>query len=259
MDWTSYDAAAEAHERLRVPLIFAAPARDLAARMELGAARRLLDVGTGSGVVARAAAGCSVVVGVDPSFEMARVARQSGVTRVAAAGAPGLPFGCGSFDRVTAGFVLSHVAECDAALRDMARVLGAGGLLGATAWADRGSEHRDVWQATLERFVGREALVMAEEAALPHEERLSREGALREALAAAGLAATAERVAYPIAMTMATFLEMRETSVSGRFARARLDAAEWARFREAVAGEFARRFRDPIDHTLTAWIAVGRK
>jgi SAM-dependent methyltransferase len=259
-DWLSYDSAADAHERLRVPLLFAAPARDLVARMDLGAARSLLDVGTGSGVVARAASACAVVVGVDPSLEMVRVARQNGVARVAVATAPGLPFADGSFDRVAAGFVLSHVAAYEEALRDMVRVLRPGGLAGATAWGELGNEYRDLWSSVLERFVDRDELRAATEQALPWEDWLAEEGHLCDALAAAGLrAVTAERLEYPIPMTIAGFLEMRETSHAVRFLRARAGDGAWLRFREEVANEFAARFRDPIDHTRTAWIAVGEK
>jgi SAM-dependent methyltransferase len=258
-DWRSYDSAAREHERLRVPLIFAAPARDLVARMELATARSLLDVGTGSGAVARAASACAVVVGVDPSLEMARTARESGVPQVAVAAAPGLPFADGSFDRVTAGFVLSHVAELEAALRDMVRVLRPGGLAGATAWRDRGGEYLATWEGVLEQFVDAVELRGARQAVLPWEERLSHEGRLCDALSAAGLGEVkAELVEYPMPMSIATFLEMRETSTVARYARTRVDDAGWARFREAVADEFTSRFRDPIDHTWTAWIAVGR-
>jgi SAM-dependent methyltransferase len=259
-DWQSYDSAADAHERLLVPAMFAAPARDLVERMEIGTARSLLDVGTGSGVVARAASACPVVVGVDPSLEMLRVTRRSGVARVAVAAAPGLPFADRSFDRVAAAFVLSHVGPYEEALRDMVRVLRPGGIAGATAWGELRNEYRDFWDSVLERFVDREELRTATRAALPWEERLAGEGNLRDALAGAGLrAVTAERLAYPIPMTIGRFLEMRETSHSARFLRARAGDEAWRRFRETVAAEFAARFRDPIDHSRTAWIAVGRK
>ncbi|HEX6971705.1 MAG TPA: hypothetical protein VF234_05765, partial [Limnochordia bacterium] len=79
-------------------------------------------------------------------------------------------------------------------------------------------------------------------------------------LAGAGLREVrAKGIAYPIHLTVAVFLEMRETSTAGRFLRARVEGAVWERFREEVAGEFAARFRDPVTLARTAWIAVGRK
>ena len=259
-DWQSYDSAADAHERLRVPLMFAAPARDLVERLELRSGRSLLDVGAGSGVVARAASACPMVTGVDPSIEMARVARRSGVTRMVVAKAPGLPFADDSFDRVAAGFVLSHIEPYEEALRDMARVLRPGGIAGATAWGDLRNEYRDVWDSVLERFVDREELREATRAMLPWEDWLAGEGNLRDAFAAAGLrSVTAERREYSIAMTIGAFLEIRQTSHAVRFLRARGGDEAVSRFQEAVAREFASRFRDPIDHTRTAWVVVGRK
>jgi len=255
--WKSYDDAASAHERFRVPALFAAPARDLVARMDFASARRALDVGTGSGVIARTVGQAAAVVGVDPSIEMVRLARGLGVARVVAAGAPGLPFPAASFDRVTAGFVLSHTAAVGEALRDMVRVLRPGGLLGVTAWADRTCEHSAVWKAAIERFVDQEALRSVTLEALPSEEWLAREGNLTIALDTAGLRDIAvERIAYPSRWTIDSFLEMRDTSTAARFLR-HTDPPAWERFRDAVAVEFRERFRDPIELSWTAWIEVG--
>ncbi len=258
-DWQSYDAAASAHDRLRVPLFFVKPARDLVARMDFGSARTALDVGTGSGVVAREAAGPAMVV-VDPSFEMTRIARRNGLERAAVARAPGLPFADGVFDRVTAGFVLSHVPSYEETLRDVARVLRQGGLLGATAWGDLDNRYRDVWDEVAGRFVARSEIDAAREKALPWEEWFASEGNLAAAFEGAGLHEVgAELIEYAVELTVAVFLEMRETATGGRFLRTRVDGVTWERFRAAVAREFADRFRDPLVLARTAWIAVGRK
>ena len=259
-DWNSYDSAASDHDRLRVPVYFAPPARDLAERMEFGSARSVLDVGAGSGIVAMQALDCPLVVAVDPSLEMTRLARQNGIASVAVATMPGLPFPEETFDRVTAGFVLSHVRSYEAALSDMVRVLRPGGLLGATAWGDLSNPYRDLWDSIVEQFVGRDEAKAAAGMGLPWEDWLARPGSLRDAFTAAGLRrVTADNLEYPIPMTIATFLEMRETSLMARFLRARVDDAGWQRFRETVRAEFHQRFRDPIDHARTAWIVVGRR
>jgi ubiquinone/menaquinone biosynthesis C-methylase UbiE len=259
-DWTSYDAAAATHDRLAVPSMFAAPAEDLAVRMDPRGARATLDVGAGSGVVALAMRACPVVVAVDPSVEMLRVARQNGVARVVAGGLPQLPFGDGSFDRVAAGFVLSHVASYQAALAEMVRVLRPGGKLGVTAWSMLDNEYRDYWDGVVEQVVDRDELRAATAKWVPWEDWLADRGRLREALHDAGLRElTVDEIEYPVHITIADFLKIRETSGTARYLRTVLDGDEFARFCEKMRAEFYARFQDPIDHTRRALIAIGTR
>lgn len=104
----------------------------------VGPGTRLLDIGTGTGVVAAAAArqlGASVI-GVDFSETMLAEARRSvrGVDfRTASADA--LPFDDGSFDAVVANVVLHHLGRPEAALAEAHRVLLPGGRIACTVWA----------------------------------------------------------------------------------------------------------------------------
>ena len=148
--WQSYDSAAAAHDRVAVPSIFSPPARDLVVLMGRPAGS-ILDVGTGTGTAARAArefsAPGAAVIGVDPSLQMLRVARNRGLVSVVTGGVPGLPFATHTFDAVLANFVLAHVADYRAALVDMVRVLRSGGRLGVTAWAAMENPYRLFWQS----------------------------------------------------------------------------------------------------------------
>src|SRR5207244_4106941 len=104
--------------------------------------QRVLDVGTGTGVVASAArkAGADAV-GVDASLSMLLVGREARPdVPVAAAEAIDLPFRDGTFDAVTAGFVLSHFARVETALFDLIRVLRPGGKLAVTTWGETEDE-----------------------------------------------------------------------------------------------------------------------
>jgi SAM-dependent methyltransferase len=260
-NWTSYDTAAVTHDLLAVPAWFAAPARELAARMDFDGARAALDVGTGSGIVAMAAAPvCPVVVGSDPSIEMLRRARANGIARVVTAGVPGLPFANGAFDRVTAGFVLSHVAAREAALADMARVLRPGGRLGLTAWNNLSNPYRDFWDRLAERFVDASRLVASEARMIPWEEWLGRSGNLAAAMDDAGLRkVVVEPIDCPVHVTIADFLTIREHSGKARFLRTALDPNGWRKFCETAREEFYARFKDPIDHVRTAWVGIGEK
>lgn len=103
-------ALGETYDRLTVRLQFAAPAGDLVAAVRVRAGDRVLDVGTGTGPAAAAAAKVvgaeGMVVGVDPSLEMLGRLRGKATARVAAARAPDLPFRTSCFDAVIANFVL---------------------------------------------------------------------------------------------------------------------------------------------------------
>jgi SAM-dependent methyltransferase len=99
---------------------------------------RVLDVGTGPGLVATAAAERGAdVVGIDFSETMLAEARrlQPNIEFQKAA-AESLPFDDGTFDAVIGNFVLHHLAQPDAALREGFRVLRRGGRVGFTVWAD---------------------------------------------------------------------------------------------------------------------------
>jgi len=100
------------------------------ARDCLAGARRVLDVGTGEGQIARLAAGAPdvSVVGVDPTLAQLRAARErGGAVRYARADAGHLPFRDASFDAVVVCLVFEHIAEHEPAITEIARVLELGG------------------------------------------------------------------------------------------------------------------------------------
>ncbi len=91
---------------------------------------RVVDVATGTGLVARALkerAGC-VVVGVDISAGMIGGAPRDGV-RYVLARAERLPFADASFDALTFTYLLRYVDDPAATLRELARVVRDGGRL----------------------------------------------------------------------------------------------------------------------------------
>ncbi|MGH9154785.1 MAG: class I SAM-dependent methyltransferase [Acidimicrobiales bacterium] len=100
----------------------------LAAR-HLAGARRLLDIGTGEGQVARLAAGLGAdVIGVDPAWGQVTVAvERAGGPSYARAGAGALPVRDGAVDAVVACLVFEHIDDADGALAEVGRVLAPGG------------------------------------------------------------------------------------------------------------------------------------
>lgn len=96
------------------------------------APRRVLDLATGSGDLARAierACPAAEVTGADFSPQMLEVARSLGSRRLVQADALALPFVEAEFDAVTVAFGLRNMASWDGALRETHRVLRPGGKL----------------------------------------------------------------------------------------------------------------------------------
>jgi SAM-dependent methyltransferase len=100
--------------------------------------RRVLDVGTGPGLVAAAVmTRGGDAVGIDFSEAMLVEARQR-YPRIEfrQASADSLPFGEGTFDAVVSNFVVHHLGRPDKALEEMFRVLKKCGRVVFTVWGD---------------------------------------------------------------------------------------------------------------------------
>lgn len=101
--------------------------RDALRRAGLGPGMRMLDIATGTGLVAREALALgSTVVGLDPSAGMLGEAGRLSFPLVRGLGEK-LPFRDACFDFVSMGFALRHVADIDALFTEMRRVLAPGG------------------------------------------------------------------------------------------------------------------------------------
>ena len=91
--------------------------------------RRVLDIGTGEGQVARLAAKLGAeVIGLDPTWAQIEVASQRGGGPVyLRSGAATLPLPDASVDCVVACLVFEHIRDVDDAIAEVARVLQPGG------------------------------------------------------------------------------------------------------------------------------------
>lgn len=107
--------------------------REALRRAGVGPGQRVLDVGSGTGMIAALAqplvGNGGLVVALDPSQGMLARARDRGVRRTVPGWAERLPFADASFDRLTMGYALRHVADLAATFREFRRVLRAGGGL----------------------------------------------------------------------------------------------------------------------------------
>jgi demethylmenaquinone methyltransferase/2-methoxy-6-polyprenyl-1,4-benzoquinol methylase len=107
--------------------------RQVLTRAGLKKGDRVLDIATGTGVVARAAAEITgdsgSVIGLDPSIGMLIAGREKAHFPNVQARSERLPFRDQSFDLITIGFALRHFADLDFVFRECARVLRSNGKL----------------------------------------------------------------------------------------------------------------------------------
>ena len=137
---------ADAYERMVVPAIFDRYARDLVERARpIGASDRILDLGCGTGIVARVLrerlGGAANIVGIDANALMIEKARATAPEIDFREGnAMALPFTDGSFDLVLCQEMLQFVPDRLAALREVRRVLNPGGRFITSTWRPRSEQ-----------------------------------------------------------------------------------------------------------------------
>ena len=131
--------AAKAYEALFVPALFGQWVVEVADAVQIRPGQRVLDVGCGTGVLAREvtsrATPSGYVAGLDPSPGMLAVARDLAPTVDWREGvAESIPFPDQSFDTVVSQFGLMFFMDRHQALREMLRVLSPTGHLVVAVW-----------------------------------------------------------------------------------------------------------------------------
>lgn len=131
--------AAEIYDAFFLPALFQQWADPLLDAARVSAGDRVLDVGCGTGVVAKRA-GARVgsdggVVGVDPNEGMLAVARRTPSIEWKTGTAEELPLQDESFDVVVSQFAIMFFDDREQAVKEMRRVLRPGGRVAIAAWA----------------------------------------------------------------------------------------------------------------------------
>jgi ubiquinone/menaquinone biosynthesis C-methylase UbiE len=264
-DWRGYDSVAADYRRVLEPRT-ALPAGDLVGLIGIPPGARVLDVGTGTGVTARAASAAAgpdgLVVGIDPAPAMLAQASGRGepAPRYAAAEAIDLPFRDRAFGYVTASFVLSHFTRYETALFDMLRVLEPGGRMGVASWGAGLDSFSAAWDSVAEEFAEREMLKDARDRAMPWHDHFSDPGRTRDRLHEAGLREIrVEKREYHFKTTIDDYLDGREATATGRFLREMVGDGSWERFRGRVRDVFHERFPERFNDFRDVVMAVGTK
>ncbi|HET7527511.1 MAG TPA: class I SAM-dependent methyltransferase [Burkholderiaceae bacterium] len=129
-----YSARARVYHRAWAPVL-ASMAMPLLKRLPLAQATRVLDVGTGSGILApalRAAAPHAWLLGIDRAEGMLQLARRE--LTCASMDAQRLALRARSFDVVLLAYVLFHCPDPVVALGEVRRVLRGSGTIGVVHW-----------------------------------------------------------------------------------------------------------------------------
>jgi ubiquinone/menaquinone biosynthesis C-methylase UbiE len=158
------DNPAETYESYMVPVLFAPSAERMIALARPRSGQRVLDVGCGTGIVARRAASrvgdVGRVTGLDASPGMLAVARAAAEREKCSIDwregrAEALPFADGEFDLVLCQYALMFFSDPSAALAEMRRVLAAGGGAVLSVW--QGLDRHPFYQLldrAIERHLG---------------------------------------------------------------------------------------------------------
>lgn len=255
---------ASAYARLAAPSQFTRPARDLVGLLDVSIGATVVDVGSGTGVVAAALAQAvgiaGRVVAVDPSVAMLSAALTQPPYHRVVAQLPGLPFPDAAFDAVAASFVISHLASYADGLAEMIRICKPRGRIGVTAWGTLPNPAGALWKHVAMTIEGSEPLSEAFRAAIPWDEWFSRADNLHRALRDARLrrVAVAARELV-VSIPTADYIAMKGTTVEGTLLRRMLTEECWERFTRDVTEAFRTRFGDIVEYTRDFLIGIGTK
>jgi ubiquinone/menaquinone biosynthesis C-methylase UbiE len=261
-DWRSYDRIAASYEALWTPR-FVTVARHLLHLVPPREESRVLDLGAGTGAVARALGQVlptlGRMVGCDLSFGMLSQARLPPPFRAVVGNMLRLPLREAAFDLVTANCVLSHVEDHQTVLREVLRVLDRPGALLASNWLPPGEDPATAaWGQLLDAAVGPGTAERASTAVSPLETFFSVPENIRASLAGAGFdAVRIDEIGYSSEHTVEEYVAERSLNAPGRLARQMLGESGWRAFSDRATAEFRRRFGDRIGFSRRVLLAAA--
>jgi len=166
----------------------------------------------------------------------------------------------GTFDLAAAGFVISHVPDYEAALRDLARACRGTARIGVTAWGSLPNPAAQLWTEIASRFVPRVELDRVLREHIPWDEWFSDAARLRQALESAGLQqGVVETRTYRMRIRTTDFLLSRDASVQGAVLRERLSDQQWHEFTRQLSEAFETAFGPQLQYDRDVHFGLAQK
>jgi ubiquinone/menaquinone biosynthesis C-methylase UbiE len=242
---------------------FTQPAKDLAALLNISSGQHILDIGSGSGLIATAASeivgSSGLVFALDASIEMLKQQKMNRVNRVVA-DAEQLPFAEGVFERIAAGFVISHLSDYSKGLENWVRVLRPGGVLAASAWEITAIKVAEMWKAMIKQYLDLNQVEEAAARIIPSDQFFSLRDNLTKVFKDAGLMnAKAETKTYLISMNVDQYIDSKIGSVEGTIIRNHLDQERWREFLAKLREDLLTEFPQRVEFSRNVHFVSGEK
>lgn len=259
-----YDDSAEKYDSLLVAQRFRNPAIDLIQAMDPAPGSCLLDVGTGTGAALFPALDRighrGTVVGLDPSREMLQVAQRKGATLLVEGKIPGSKFLENTFDSIAANFVLSHMADYRAGLREIYQLLKPGGTFGTTTWGEGQQHYNAIWNEIAGQFIHPAPLKEIGSDQIPWETWFEQPDHLQETLTETGFTGIViRRKEYALSMSLSDYLDCRYTLLSGKFIQRMLSPSLFQEFQSRMYEAYWKVSGETIEYVGRVNIVVAKK
>lgn len=250
-----YDHFTDEYERVVVPQRFLLPARELAKIVdELPLAQiTCLDIGTGSGIVAREIRSSTKrpihIVGLDSSEDILKMALNDAIDYPILSKLPTIPLIGQSLNLVTAGFVLSHVSNLEKAIFEINRVLSFDGYFVFSNWAGGQKHYNELWSAVYYKYISKTAVAEFRKNNLPNEDFLGDDKRVTALFEGVELLRVSKiRKEFSLNLSLKEYLDCRFLLLSGKFAKSVLSSNTFEQLRQEMTEAFTEKFGVEISY-----------
>jgi ubiquinone/menaquinone biosynthesis C-methylase UbiE len=259
-----YEDSAEKYEELLVQQRFKRPAIDLINAINPSIGNYILDIGTGTGAalfpILEKIGSQGVVVGLDPSTDMLKIAQEKGASLLIEGQIPGFSFMKNTFDAISASFVLSHMKSYKDGLNEIYNILKPGGTFGATTWREGQEEYNSIWNGVTKNYINQTVLKEMNHEQIPWETWFEKIENINESFEDANFESIEIVIKeYALEMTLNDYLACRYTLLGGKFVQRSLSDNLFKEFQQEMYDAFWSVCGDSIIYEGRVNIIIAKK